>query len=1054
MGIRKLKQKVAVALAGAMSVMNVLTPLAAVGTPSASTKSITVTFNAGDGSFDLGGIASDSNASKTNASKDSSTQKKLVREFTDLRKQDNTNYPYTSLEIGGAEKGEDYTKNGGLIINAAEFHGWYCDGTLVEDTTDIFSDVTLDARWYEVSGTMTEEEQKELAVEANLPAGSTLVLNALEEKKVTEALAKEETKKALDTELEKANVIIPADSPMYTMDIKVEGGAKTAEITMNVPAEFADVDNDRLRVVHFADDYSSVKEFLTPTVKDDRMTFTMTGFSPVAIVVTEEKVSGDAKVTVKNVENGYIAAWTEAENPDTNKREKTYLPLDEAVALEAGTELYLQPYGYGNYYSDGWTGKLESLKEVKDGKETDIPFEMNVYSTSISYNQIVYTVKENCEIQADFTRWVPEVEEGSGNDNQKHPEFDLSVRPSSSESSRYSGRISVEKWDDEAKTYKEISGYKIRIATEKELNDALGEASAERYKEVISKFTYENDVLYSKDTLEVGSYEIPIVILYEDKEYLLEVNEESQKRPYRVWVYRNEGDTYLGLYNALVCYNGKLNTNIGIYLYNTRIPSVQNMIWKDVCTLLVRGLENQDYGYGLPKMYHYPVLSWQDENGKELKDDDIVKGNSNYFYTLFKKEDGTAYRVEAKYEDGPLSDTEYKVLVKNVDNGYLRAYTGNWNDHTYIPLDEEVTLPAGTKITLYAMGYEMTENEQDWEGKLTSLKLISGKEEKDIMDGDENSYTVKLDKDYTIEATFTKTLETEQERSKFSFHAEPKDTAGKYSGSVEVRVLSEDGSNKYQKLDPSAYTLRIANEDDFFKAGITSSNYDKDLFTYENGILSSKEELELDSYNVPLVVTYQGQDWFYDVVDEDAYSVSVSVGISTNFYHGAVTFGGQYQQNNGSDYIAQVRFEKDGKENWSTAEALFDTAKTPKMYGYKFVGWQNYKGEEYKADSPLVSEYENARYFSAFDKFVKADDETKPYETPKATVDGKEPVLPDNPEDPDNPNNPSNPGGNGSGSGSGSGSGGSGGGGSRRHVVGGSSTRNSYTMTGNWVAFP
>ena len=110
------------------------------------------------------------------------------------------------------------------------------------------------------------------------------------------------------------------------------------------------------------------------------MTFTMTGFSPVAIVVTEEKASGDAKVTVKNVENGYIAAWTEAKNPDTNKKEKTYLPLDEAVALEAGTELYLQPYGYGNYYSDGWTGKLESLKEVKDGKETDIPFDENVYS--------------------------------------------------------------------------------------------------------------------------------------------------------------------------------------------------------------------------------------------------------------------------------------------------------------------------------------------------------------------------------------------------------------------------------------------------------------------------------------------------------------------------------------------------------------------------------------------------------------------------------------------------------------------------------------------------
>ncbi len=496
------------------------------------------------------------------------------------------------------------------------------------------------------------------------------------------------------------------------------------------------------------------------------------------------------------------------------------------------------------------------------------------------------------------------------------------------------------------------------------------------------------------------------------------------------------------LYFALVRYNEKYNTSSnygGGYLFTTSLSVTQNMNWESVKKPLLEGLANQYYGE--PKMYHYPVLSWQDENGNELKDSDLVGTNNRYFYTLFKKEDGTPYRVDADYDKGPLTEGTHTIEVKNVDNGVIIAYTEIGDEVTYIPLGEKVTLPKNTRIRLYAQGYEMTEDDKDWEGKLTSLKLVSGDTEKDIANGD-NYYTIKLNKDYTVEAAFIKTTEIQRKRSKFNFYTDRANVPGKYSSTVELGILAEENSYKYQKLDPSEYTLRIANEEDFFKAGISSDRYEGDLFTYENGILSSKGELALGYYEVPFVITYQGQDLLYDEVYEDAYSAYVGIGATNSFYHGVVKLGDQYETDNGTYHIGQVRFEKDGKENWGMVEALLDPSKTPQMYGYKFVGWQNYKGEAYKADSALVSKSENSSYYYAFDMFVKADDEKTPYEAPKATTDGQKPL------EPNNPDNPNNPGGN-NGNGSGSSSGGSGG--SRRRVVGGSSG-NSYTMTGNWVA--
>ena len=67
MGIKKLKQKVAVALIAAMSVSNVLSAAAATtGTPSKTKKEVKVTFDGKGGTWDAS-IASNSTASKSDA---------------------------------------------------------------------------------------------------------------------------------------------------------------------------------------------------------------------------------------------------------------------------------------------------------------------------------------------------------------------------------------------------------------------------------------------------------------------------------------------------------------------------------------------------------------------------------------------------------------------------------------------------------------------------------------------------------------------------------------------------------------------------------------------------------------------------------------------------------------------------------------------------------------------------------------------------------------------------------------------------------------------------
>lgn len=1062
MGIRKLKQKVAVALITAMSVSNVLSAAAATtGTPS-RVDDVKVTFDGKGGTWPTN-IASKSFASKSSAARveEKERSKQIIRNYLvgASEKDDSGNY-YISLSLSkGYVRGSDWMD---VERDGYERVAWFDgDEYLTDDSKkNLYNGAVLEAVWQakdtlpEVDSAIKDVLGKDPVIIAKgLGADQKLVLDPIP------AEADKEYKAELEKVLLENDFSLVGDlENAVGIELSVQKNAqnvnmvgKKVEITLPVPKALSVEEDEKVEIkaIHFKE---NGKPEVFPVKLNDARTF-MTlvaenGFSPFYFVKT--KAAEKVNVKINNVENGYILAWTQEQKAGSWGTEKVYLPLNEEVALEAGTTVYLQPrgYGYATEYAEGWSGRLDSLEVVKAKDERE---ELKVKETIepyyISYQQIEYIVKEDCTIQAEFSRWAPEPEEDSGNITGEHPEFNIWVDPNRNVGDRYSGRVFVEKWDDTIKDYKEIKGYKVRIATEKDLKDKFNANVAEFYKEKISKFTYENDVLYSKGKLDEDSYEIPFVITYEDKEYLAE----TEHRPYTAWVYwtdvvdkddevKPDDSTYFGLYLSLVRYDEKYNSNSyhgGNYLYSGRISVKKDATWKDVKGTLVERLEDNN---AVPKMHNYPVLSWQDENGKEVKDGDKVE-SSNYYYTLFKNEDGKAYHVDAEYKKGPLSEDTCSITVKNVDNGAVIAYTKKGNEQIYIPLDEKVTLPVNTKIILEAQGYYGREDDKNWRGKLTALKLTSGKEEKNLINGERTYYEFWLNKDYTVEATFTKILQ-EEEYSKFELDAEAKDAAGKYSSKVEVSILSEDGSNEYKKLDPSEYKLRIANEDDFFKAGIDASRYDGKLFTYENDILTSNEELALDTYNVPFVITYKDQEVLYDEVNSDAYSAYISIGATNTFYHSAVKVGDQYESN-GSDYIHQVRFAKDGKENWSTAEALLPSYKTPQMYGYKFVGWQNYKGEAYKADSALVSKYENSNHYNAFDMFVKEDDEKKPYEAPKATVDGNKPLEPENPDDSQKPDDTNKPGNNGGGSG--------GGGGSRRHVVGGGSSRNSYSMTGNWV---
>jgi len=190
-----------------------------------------------------------------------------------------------------------------------------------------------------------------------------------------------------------------------------------------------------------------------------------------------------------------------------------------------------------------------------------------------------------------------------------------------------------------------------------------------------------------------------------------------------------DDSTYFGLYLSLVRYDEKYNSNSyhgGNYLYSGRISVKKDATWKDVKGTLVERLEDNN---AVPKMHNYPVLSWQDENGKEVKDGDKVE-SSNYYYTLFKNEDGKAYHVDAEYKKGPLSEDTCSITVKNVDNGAVIAYTKKGNEQIYIPLDEKVTLPVNTKIILEAQGYYGREDDKNWRGKSKKQKKLFPKGKK------------------------------------------------------------------------------------------------------------------------------------------------------------------------------------------------------------------------------------------------------------------------------------------------------------------------------------
>ncbi len=1032
MRLKKFKQQVAAALAVAMSAACVMTPLAGIGTQSSKTKSVKVTFNAGDGgTFDLDNLGSGSDVKSVKASRsNSSTETKLVRTFTKLETDDD-GFKYTSLFYGGEEMGEDYEN----IITPKEgqkFYGWYHEGVKVDEKMNIYSDVALDARWYDTKGNLSDEEKEELAVEADLESGNDLILDQLKEETTIEDIAANE---AVQETLKDKGLTINPTKKMFGLDISVQGSAKKAKITMNVPDMFEDADIQNLGVIHFEDDFSAIKELITPSqvkVEDNRMTFTMNGFSPVIVVPMDED-SGDPKVTIKNVKNGYLTAWTETYNEETHKTQRTYFPFDEAVSLKAGTEIHLQPEGYNFYYADGWHGRLESVSAVfaDPDKEPDkIEFTENIYDTSCSYQETVYMVKESCTIEADFTRWVPKPEYDADTDDpeREQPKFQVQLKPYSSGTGNYKGRVSVKMWNEDSKEYKAITGYQVRIATEKELKDAN---ISNWYVENIDKFTCKDNVITSKGTLELGNYTLPIVIVYEDQEYLMPRKDSTT--PYTVYMNLGENGT---LYHAVIMVKGSYNSG-SIHLASSRISISGNAVWKDVKNILLEELE--DSYIGIPSMYHYSELSWQDSEGKELTDNYQFKGSVSA-YTLFKKADGTKYQPKALYDDGPLSDVTCKVTIENVNNGYILAYTGNGEERVYLPIDEAVELPEGTKLHLYAEGYEP--DEEDWVGTLTSLKLVTKTGETEIMEEDYTSYDITVDQDFTVKAVFAKVLPSEWTRDRFRLTADVMDNAGIYKGNVSLSAWNEE-TQKYEKAAPSEYQLRFATDEEIEFAGRSTESFDSSLFTYKDGVLSSVEALEVDSYQVPFVITYHGEQIPFD--EDNFYTVSVPVGISTVFYHVCTVMDGRYQLWNGSYYVDTVRFEKKAGNKWIVAKELFDSEKQPKMYNYDFVEWQNYKGQAYKDDSPMINENENSRYYTAFDSFVKKSDNKTPYHV--VAKYGKEaPVNPDDPENPNNPNNPNNPSRPGGNTGSRP-TGGSGSSGGRRGAG-----QDTYYMHGKWIA--
>lgn len=443
-----------------------------------------------------------------------------------------------------------------------------------------------------------------------------------------------------------------------------------------------------------------------------------------------------------------------------------------------------------------------------------------------------------------------------------------------------------------------------------------------------------------------------------------------------------------------------------------------------------------DDRYGEDGDYILKAVHFKEDGKVEVLDVKVDEGKQ---FMTFLVENGFSpfYLVKAATQSGVPK--EVKVTIRNVENGYVKAFTRTSEGRTkYLPIGEEVTIKAEDQpVYLEAVGYEFEDT--DWHGECTKLEMVFSEEGKDpekIFEGPN-----QISSDCEIVATFAQEKNSNRGgiRPDFVLGLEPDFVSqeGKaYTGTIVRLQKYNTETNEMELVADSDWSVRPADADELTEEGFTylAENLDKFTFNAETRTLTSKQPLETMYYDYPVVITYQGEEHKYHDGDYDRgrpYSVTVKVGAGVDFYHRFVKLANKYDQWNAADFLASKNVSYENTLRWGAAqpdeETYFDDGE-PQMYNYEFKGWQSASGVEYKAADQAMERYDDeGRWFEVYDLFVKTkEDGTVSKYAPEALVTGKTP--------------------------SNGGTGGTGGGrGGSRGSGGSASSTKYYAMHGSWV---
>ncbi len=466
-----------------------------------------------------------------------------------------------------------------------------------------------------------------------------------------------------------------------------------------------------------------------------------------------------------------------------------------------------------------------------------------------------------------------------------------------------------------------------------------------------------------------------------------------------------------------------------------------------------------DDKFDAPGGYKLKAVHFKDDGKVEVLS---VEVDDAHQYMSFVVKNGFSPFYLVKTEGKENADT-VKVFIENVDYGVVQAYTQEMNEGSYryerkyLPIDEEVELPYGTEIQLRADGYYFSE--LGWQGDFKSMSLIpmNGEEEGEPEVFKETWANVEVTQDCRIRAEFgQEPIKHNDENAMFSVSLKPSQAAdstpeGEYTAEVRVSKYNADEGH-YENF--SGWTIREATVEELLEAKVDQFYIEynlkagMDAFEYnaDDNTLTNVLPLELgETYYIPFVITYEGQEYLLREEGENynyPYRGYVSVGATVSYRHAFVTFGEQYVATDGTEFYNSKKVAYDENMTWEEVEPSDDymdenfQGGRPQMYNYEFVGWQDYTGTKYEADSKLVSPY--SRNFYAYDLFENEKGEK--YAVEAKGAEDEKPEDPENPDDPNKPDDSNKPGyrpGGSSGSSSGGGS--------------GSSTKD-YAMHGSWIA--